>query len=151
MASPAIFAQGTLVELGNGGTPTETFTPIAQLKSIDGPSLDTDDIDVTTHDGSDGFHEYIPGLKEGGELSFDINFIPDNAGHSAASGVLSKYLEDGQSKIHNFAIRFPDASSASGIRWIFPGYVKGFGITAPVDDVLGASVTIKVSGRPTFA
>lgn len=148
MASPAVFAQGTFVQIE---TSTNNYETIAQLKSIDGPSFDTDDLDVTTHDGSQGFHEYIPGLKEGGELSFDINFVPDLASHSAASGVLSRYMEDGQDKLHNFRLTFPDASSASGIYWTFPGYVKGFGITAPVDDVLGASVTIKVAGRPTLA
>lgn len=150
MPSQAIFAQGTLIQLGDDATPTEGFTTIAEAKSIDGPGFDTDDIDVTTHDGSQGGHEYIAGLKEWGELSFDINFNPTITNHSAASGLLARYMEDGD-KRHNFRLKFPDASVASGVVWLLPGYVKSFSINAPVDDVLSASVAIKVASRPTLA
>lgn len=144
MASQAIFAQGTLLKIGDGAM-SEAFTTIAEVKSIDGPQFDTDDIDVTTHDTSDAFHEYIAGLKEGGELGFAINFVPSHATHSLATGLLGRYMEDGD-KRHNFQVVFPDATT-----WLIPGYVKSFGINAPVDDVLSADVSIKVSSRPTLA
>jgi predicted secreted protein len=144
MASQAIFAQGTLLKIGDGAL-SESFTTIAEVKSIDGPQFDTDDVDVTTHDTSDGFHEYIAGLKEGGELGFDINFVPNHATHSLATGLLGRYMEDGD-KRHNFQVVFPDTTT-----WTIPGYVKSFSIGAPVDDVLSASVSIKVSSRPTLA
>jgi hypothetical protein len=60
-------------------------------------------------------------------------------------------MEDGTAKNHNFQITFPDASTASGIAWTLPGYVKNFEIGAPVDNVLSAKVAIKVAGRPTLA
>jgi predicted secreted protein len=146
MASQAIFAQGTLLKIGDGATPTESFTTIAEVKSIDGPKFDTDDVDVTTHDTSDGFHEYIPGLKEGGELGFAINLVPTHATHSLATGLLGRYMEDGD-KRHNFQLALPDGATV----WTIPGYVKTFGIGAPVDNVLSADVSIKVSSRPTLA
>lgn len=144
MASQAIFAQGTLLKIGDGGAP-ESFTSIAEVKSIEGPKLDTDDIDVTTHDTSDGFHEFIAGLKNAGELSFDINFVPQHATHSLATGLLGHYMENGD-KRHNFQVVLPDTTT-----WLIPGFVKSFAIGAPVDNVLSAKVAIKVSSRPTLA
>lgn len=147
MASQAIFAQGTLIKRETA-TPG-TYETIAECKSISGPSLDTDDIDVTTHDGSEGFHEYIAGLKEGGELSFDINWNPTLSTHSVASGLLANYMEDGDKK-KNWRVYMPEASVASGIYFAFRGYVKTFGVNAPVDDVLSASVSIKLAERPSL-
>jgi predicted secreted protein len=144
MASQAIFAQGTLLKIGDGGGP-ESFTTIAEVKSIDGPKFDTDDVNVTTHDTSDGFHEFIAGLKNAGELAFVINFVPTHATHSLATGLLGKYMQNGD-KRHNFQVVFPDA-----VTWLIPGYVKTFGIKAPVDNVLEADVAIRVSSRPTLA
>src|SRR4051812_25837907 len=132
MASQAIFAQGTLLKIGDGGSPSESFTTIAEVKSIDGPKLDTEDIDVTTHDTSDGFHEFIAGLKNAGELAFTINLVPTHATHSLATGLLGRYMEDGD-KRHNFQVVFPDSTT-----WTIPGYVKTFSIKAPVDNVLEA-------------
>lgn len=147
MASQAIFAQGTLLKIGDGGSPSESFTTIAEVKSINGPKFDTADIDVTTHDTSDGFHEYIAGLKEGGELAFAINFVPTHATHDLASGLLGRYMEDGD-KRHNFQVVLPDVAHTT---WVIPGFVKSFGILAPVDNVLAADVAIKVSSRPTLS
>lgn len=144
MPSQAIFAQGTLLKIGDGGTPTENFAAIAEVKSITGPGLTSDALDVTTHDTSDGFREFIQGLKDGGSLDFDINFVPTIPEHSAASGLLANYMDGGR---HNFQMVFPDESETT---WTIPGFVQSFSINAPVDDVLTASVSIKVSSRPTL-
>jgi predicted secreted protein len=145
MPSQAIFAQGTLLKIGDGGSPSESFTTIAEVKSITGPGLTSDSLDVTTHDTSDGYREFIQGLKDGGTLDFDINFVPTLAEHDASTGLLSMY-DDGDR--HNFQMVFPDDSETT---WTIPGFVQNFSINAPVDDVLSASVSIKVSGKPTLS
>jgi predicted secreted protein len=142
MPSKAIFAQGTLLKIGDGGSPTETFATIAEVRSINGPGLTSDSNDITTHDTSDGFREFSQGLKDGGSLDFDINFVPTIAEHSASSGLLANYLDGGR---RNFQMVFPDQAQTT---WVLHGFVQNFSINAPVDDVLTASVSIKLSGLP---
>jgi len=48
----------------------------------------------------------------------------------------------------NFQLVFPDVGATT---WAFAAYVTGFEPSAPVDDLLGASVTLKITGQPTLA
>lgn len=141
MPSGAIHAIGTLLKRGDGGGP-EVFTTIAEVRSITGPGLTTDTIDVTNHDTSQGYREFISGLQDGGEFSFDINYIPSNATHNNTTGLLRAF---DQKTINNYRLVFPDATT-----WNFRGLVRQVSITAPIDGQLTASVAVKVSGKPTL-
>lgn len=145
MTTEAIFAHGTLLQRGDGGTPTENFTTVAEVTNISGPGLSRDAVDVTSHDSPNKYREFIAGLKDAGEITFDINFIPTNATHSVASGVL-KDFQDGTRR--NYKLVFPDAGNTE---WICPCIVTGFEPSEPIDDRLTASVTLKVAGSPTLA
>ena len=142
-ASNALHAQGTLLQVGDGASP-EVFTTIAEVGTIQGPGLDSDQIDVTNHTSVNEYREYIQGLKEPGELSFTINFVPDDATHDNATGLVSFY-EDGLKR--NFQMVFP---TTPPVPWLLPGFLKSFNVTAAVDDKLVADVTIKLTGAPTF-
>jgi predicted secreted protein len=74
-------AFGTEFRRGNGATPTETFTTIANVTNIGGPARSRETIDVTTHGSPDAWMEFIGGLKNGGEVSLDINYDPAEATH----------------------------------------------------------------------
>jgi predicted secreted protein len=143
MATAAIHAIGTLLKMGDGGSP-ETFTTIAEVLSIRGPSLSSDTIDVTNHDTSNGYREFIMGLQDGGEVTFSINYQPTAPTHNATSGLLKAY--DAKTK-KNWRLVFPDAG---GTTWNFAGVVRTFSVNAPIDAQLTADVTIKVSGKPTL-
>ena len=54
----AIAAYGTLLKLGDGGTP-ENFTTIAEVRDIGGPELGADVVDVTSHDSPGAWEEVI--------------------------------------------------------------------------------------------
>lgn len=144
MTTAAIFAQGTLLKMGDGAGP-EVFTTIAEVSSIKGPSLSRATVDVTSHDSVGGFREYIGGLGDGGELTFDMNYIPTGATHNASTGVLSKLKNNTRT---NFKLVFTDAGPTE---WAFSGFVTKFDTSEPIDNRIMASVTIKVSGRPTLA
>ena len=66
--SDAIIGYGTIIARGNGAVP-EVFTAIAEVISIDGPGLDSDDVEVTHLSSPGGYREYKGGLKEPGEVS----------------------------------------------------------------------------------
>ncbi len=92
------------------------------------------------------FREFVKGLRDGGEVTLEINYAPANATHKNASGgLLAEYL--GNDNTRNWKLIFSDAANTE---WAFTGFVKSFEVSAPVDDLLTASVTIKVSGQPTL-
>ena len=145
--SEAILATGTLIYVGNGASP-ETFTAIAEVKSISGPNLSRNVIDVTTHNSTLGWEESLAGLKRSGEITFDINFIPGNATHSASTGLLKAF--DDNDKL-NYKLVFPISAGSPQVEWTFEAYVVGFQIGAEVDGVLNASLTLKPAGTVVLA
>ena len=132
-------AFGTLLKRGDGAT-AEAFTTIANVTNIDGPKLESDQIDVTSHDSTGGREEFVAGIKRGGEISLDINFDPSNATHEM---LLDDY--DGRA-LHNFQLIFPTTPS---ITWTFAAMVTSVGVAAPFEDKLGCSATLKISGAVT--
>lgn len=141
--SNAIDSNGTLLQAGDGATPTEAFTTIAEVLDISGPSLSLETEDVTSHD-SGGNAEYIGTILDGGEVSFEINYIPGNATHNATAGLLKTMTDKA---VRNFKLVFP---TASPVTWQFTALVTGFEPAAPAKGKLTASVTLKVTGAPTL-
>jgi predicted secreted protein len=140
----AISAFGTLLKIGDGGSP-ENFTTIAEVKDISLPHFARDMIDVTTHSSTEGWREFMAGLKSGGEVTFEINFLPTDATHSYAAGLLHD-LEGGT--LRNFKVVLTDAGNTT---WTFAAIVSDFTPKAPVAGALTAAVTLKLSGKPTLA
>lgn len=130
-----IDAFGTVLKLGDAaGT---SFDAIAEVTSVDVLDVEVEDLDVTSHDSASGWREYIGGLKDGGELSFELNFDP--AVHAALLTAVGASRE--------FQIVMP-----AGVDDIieFEGYIKSLSAAAPHDDKLTASAAIKVSGPVTI-
>lgn len=140
----AIKAHGTLLQIGDGGSPTETFTTIAEVTEISGPSLEQEPLDVTSHESSGGFREFVGGLIDGGEVTLSLNYIPTDATQNATTGLIADLKN---MVVRNFQLVFPDVGSTT---WSFPALVMSFEPTEPVDDKLGADVTLKVAGEPTL-
>lgn len=143
MASLAVSAFGTLLKIGDGASP-EVFTTVAELRTISGPTLTAETIDVTTHNTPTPFRRYISGLLDGGEVTFDINFIPTDATHGYSTGLLKDMTDRTR---RNFQIIFPDTGTTT---WLLPTVITGFEMSSDPADVLMASVTLKVAGPPTL-
>jgi predicted secreted protein len=125
-----------------------TFGPtgeavVAQVKSISGPGIKLDTVDVTTHDSTGGWEEVVGAILRSGEVKLELVYDPSNATHSnVAHGLLGLLILKAS---HSFTLTFPDA-----VAWVLPGLVTGFEPASPHDGVLTATVTIKVSGSPTL-
>lgn len=141
----ALFAFGTLLKIGDGATPTEGFTTIAEVTNIGGPGFSMDTPDVTSHSSANKWREFIAGLLDAGEVTFTINFIPTNATHSQTSGLL-KDMKNRTKR--NFQLVFPDSGATT---WTLPTFITGFEPGEPIDNALTADVTLKVAGEPTLA
>ncbi|MCX4686762.1 outer capsid protein Hoc [Kitasatospora purpeofusca] len=128
---------GTKLRRGDGATP-QVFTEIAEITNIDGPSLAREAYDGTTHGSPDGWREFVPGLKDAGEVSTDINY------HPSMHNVLVGDLDDKDPR--SYELEFPDGSV-----WKFKAILTAFGATAPHDGLLTASCTWKITGKPVLA
>lgn len=140
----ATFGHGTLLQIGDGAV-SQMFTTIGNVMNISGPSLALETIDTTSHDTADKFREFIGGLRDAGEVSFSVNFLPSHATQSSTSGLI-KDLED--ATLRDFQIVFPFTAV---VTWAITALVTGYTPTAPIDDKMTADVTLKVSGKPTLS
>lgn len=141
MATSARIGYGTLFASGNGASP-EVFTTLGEVTAITPPGWSRDTVDAT-HMQSPGAHrEFIAGLADAGEVSMDVNYVPGNA---AAAALEAEKALTGSSAAINRRITFPDGSYMT-----FVGILTAFEPDAPIDDKMSASVTMKVSGVPTF-
>lgn len=134
-----INAFGTQLQRGDGTEGTEVFTAIANVTSIKGPELKRETLDVTAHDTADAWAEFVGSIKDGGEVSLDVNYDP--AKHDS----LVQDFDD--SAPRNYKLVFPVTPS---VVWSFPALLTEFSSEAPYDDKLAASITFKVSGKPTI-
>ena len=136
-----INAFGTKLKRGDGAG-TEVFTEIADATGISGPGLSRETVDVTSHGSPDGWMEFRGGLKDGGEVSVDINYQP------AVHDLLVADLDDDEPR--NYQLVFPD-DPTTPTTWAFAAIMTGFEPDAPYDDKLSASLTFKVTGKPTLS
>lgn len=125
-----------------GGTAGETFTSIAEVRGVRGPSLQAGVVDVTSFD-SNKRREFISSLKDGGNVSFTVNYIPtaDGTGHD----LLITDARNGTTR--NFELRFDDVKKTT---MAFSGVVTGAEITAELEQAIQANITVKVTGWPTW-
>lgn len=124
-------AFGTKLERFNG----DAFATIASVTSLSGPGLTRETIDVTAHDSEGAWMEFLGGLKDGGEVSADINRRP------AVHDVLTADFNDDEPR--SYRMTWP-----SGSAWTFDAILTGYEPDSPYDDKQSASLTWKVSGIP---
>lgn len=141
--SGAIFGQGTHLRLGDGQVP-ENFIKVAEVKSISGPTLTTDILDVTNHCSQGRVREFKAGLIDPGELTFTMNFQPGEPTHGVKQGLQNLQLSGA---VRNYELAFP---AGIGFTWGFAGIVTALPVNFPIDEVITSDVTIKVTGLPNF-
>ena len=69
---------GTLLKLGNASSP-ETFTTIAEVKSIEGFGFTLNEVNATHMESPNGYEEFVSGLKTGDTMTVLLNMIRANA------------------------------------------------------------------------
>lgn len=137
MAQQAAF--GTQFQIDNGGT----YTTVAYVRDISGPSFSMDTVETSNHGSTSGWRTFVPGLIDGGEVSLDLLFDPSTATQMNSTGLLSELI--GRT-VEGFKIIWPDAAT-----FTFDGLVTAFEPGAPFEDALTGSVTVKVTGAITIA
>lgn len=139
--SDAIHGYGTQFLRGNEDGPPETFTAIAEVTNISGISQEKETIEVTHLESPSKYREFISGLRDAGEVTIDLNFIPDG---TSFANLKTDFEAD---VARSYQIIWPDTASTTVT---FEGHVTALPPEAPVDDKLSISVTFKVTGVPTW-
>lgn len=134
-------AYGTLLKMGDGGSPTETFTTIAEVGDLEVPEITLETEDATSQD-SGGWEEAVATILSGGEPSFEINWIPSSATHDETTGLLYSILNRVKK---NWKIVLPNTAKT----FSFAAYVTGFKGIEPVKGKLKAEIKLKISGAVT--
>ncbi len=129
---------GTTVKLDSASS--GSYTTIGQLGDVGGPDTSVDAVDVTTHDSASAAREFIMGLIDGGEVTLDIVYDPALATHQLLQTVLAARTN------RPWRINFAGLATTCS----FSGGITGLGPSAPVEDKLMCSVTIKVTGLVTW-
>ena len=132
------FAQGTILRVGNGADP-EVFTDVEGCDDFSGPDESKDTIETTSHSSPGGRRQFISGLINSGELTFDLFWTFTEPGQQALYAAFNDREE------HNFQMEFPIDVDDNLLT--FPGIVTGFGWAAAKDDAVKRSVTIQVTGE----
>jgi len=124
-----------------GTTLTRAGKAIAELTNISSPKLSAGEIDVTSMDSADGYKEYIQGIRDGGDVSVEGNFI-----NSDTLGQIGLVTDFNAGTVQPFVITFPD-----GTTWTFNAFVKSFELDdAPVEGKMGFKASLRVSGKPAL-
>jgi predicted secreted protein len=141
MTSAARIGFATLFQTGDGGNP-ETFATVAEVSDISPPSFSRDSVDVSHEQSPDQWREFIAGLKDAGEVSFEFNFVP---GAAAASALHAEFDLEGSQAVKNRRVVLPDGSL-----WAFAAFMTGLEFKTPIDDKMTGTATFKITGAPTF-
>jgi predicted secreted protein len=141
---PGVAALGVVVQFGTT-TGTATTATLTNVNNVSGLDSDVEEIDVTSHDSSGSYREFVASFIDAGEVQFDLNFDPNSATHRASSGGIL-WLRD-QRINAPWKITFP-GSPVHSVR--FQGFVKSAPFDAPYDDKLSATVTVRVTGSGTW-
>lgn len=109
---------------------------IAEVNNISGPTMTRETIDTTSLDTTGGYRTFITGFRDGGQITFAMNFTRDEY-ETLKSDFESDDLQD-------YEIVLPDDDNTS---FEFQGLVTEIPLTIPPGDKVTVDVTIKISGE----
>lgn len=113
------------------------FTTLGEVVSITPPNWTRETVDVTHMASDSGYREFIGSLCDGGESTVTMNYV------EAGMTLLHTLLDAG---VETFRIVIPGASTVT-----FTAIPTGVTVDdLVVDDKVTMSMTMKVTGKPTF-
>jgi len=140
-------SQGTMFfwsSAGSTSASTAVANAIGEVVSFNGPTGQAGTIDVT-HLGSTA-KEFLMGLRDEGELTLDINFLPTDAGQ------VRLRTDRAARSLKKCVIKLNDnTSDAATTKLIFDAYCIGLAVQGAVDNALKGTVTIKIAGAVTYS
>lgn len=131
----------TILKRGNADGPPETYTSIANIRSIDPPKGTATIVESTTMDNPNAFKEYIAGLRDAGPITFQLACDPADTGFQH---VIQDWVNG---TLRDWQIVLSDTGATV---FSFSAFVQDFQFKSPIDGLFTVDATLKISGKPTF-
>ncbi len=136
--SGAISAFATFLQIGDGASPTEGFTSIAEVTKLSGPKRSMNIKEFLTHSSPGAAVEKLGISINNGSVSFEFNYIPTSATHVKLLADQAAFTK------RNFKLILPDAGHTT---WAFMALVKDFDVTEDPDGILVSKLSLEISGQ----
>lgn len=130
----------TLTDVASASKTLTGKATIGEIKSFNGPGGQSSDIDITTLEST--AKEFLQGLQDEGEFSFDANLDPADVGQIFCRAARTAQAQRG------FEVILADADATT---FEFDANVKGFSVSGGVDDVVKAAISLRISGPVTWS
>ena len=139
-ATAAKIGYGSKFSVWDSSLGTPAFVDVAEVISITPPSTSVDTVDATHMGSSSATREFIAGLIDPGETSFEMNYVPGSSSETLLLAVLASRTPT-QCKI-----TFPGSKT-----WTFTGIMTKLDTTAPLDGKMTSTATFKLTTSVTHA
>jgi predicted secreted protein len=136
MATGALIGYGTLFAISTDGV---SYTTLAEVRSLNPPSDNIEIIDATNMDSPGRRREYVSGFIDGGEMTLELNFIPGNS----TDQTIRARVDAGTA----FYCRI---TWTTGVVWTFLGIPRSYEVNAPTDDIMTATLVVKMTASLTI-
>jgi hypothetical protein len=145
MATKASNTIGVKLQRGDGGGP-ETFTTIAEVTSFKGPTEKVPQLDATSFDST--AMEFIAGLADNGEVTFDVNWV----GSDAQQQGLRTDLRAGTRRNFKLILNDKPSGGTQPTTVSFAAIVTGAPeLTGAVNQVVKGSCSLRITGSATYS
>ena len=114
---------------------------VGGLTSINGVEINADKIEVSALDNSTGYKEYVPDLKDVGDVTGSGFLDGGNEGQDECYTL----LDSGETV--PCSIVFP---AKIGLTWSFNAFVTQFSTGADMGSAVSFNITMGVTGKPTL-
>lgn len=140
MTTQARIGMGAEFWLEDDTTPTPILTRLAEILGVPMPDEQVEEVEAT-HMDSGRYREWIAGLIDSGEGTFDMNLVPG----SPSDDLLQTAKSDGITRAYKIIL--PDGATG----WEITGdcWVKGYARQVPIDDRMTVTVTVRFTGTTT--
>jgi hypothetical protein len=144
MTTKATMTKFVQVQRGDGGSP-ETFTKIAEVTNFKGPSSKASTLPATSFDSAG--EEFIGGLTDGGELTFDVNYVATDPQQQN----LRSDMTNGTKRNFKFVLNDMPVGGSNPTSIAITAFVtQAPDISGGVNQVVKGSCTIKITGLPVW-
>jgi len=145
MATKATSTKGVQLQRGDGGSPTETFTKIAEVISFKGPSEKAPQLDATSFDSV--AMEFIAGLPDNGEITAEVQYV----GTDAQQQGLRTDLRAGTKRNFKLVLNDQPAGGSNPTSIAFAAIVtQAPELGGSVNNVIKGSISLRISGAATW-
>ena len=124
---------GYNAQFGIGATPTY----VAEVVSITPPGATRETVDVTHLKSDGGWREHIGAMKDAGEASITVNYIP---AATASEAMFTAFGTDGS---QDFTILFPSGTLKMTFKGIVTAWEPG---ELVADDKMSLTFSVKATG-----